>query len=133
MEQIVAHLTRRQEDVFLRGDSLVTLTDDGQTQRLNEHEILTIIDRSIRFEKCANSAWKPTSIPPWFAKHLLEGFSRRFPALQAVVTAPIIDPVSGALVNKYGYDKDKQLLPHCRRSRFRCPLIRRFPKSLRHS
>lgn len=109
MEQIVAHLTRRQEDVFLRGDSLVTLTDDGQTQRLNEHEILTIIDRSIRFEKCANSAWKPTNIPPWFAKHLLEGFSRRFPALQAVVTAPIIDPVSGALVNEHGYDKDKQL------------------------
>lgn len=109
MEQIVAHLTRRQEDVFLRGESLVTLTDEGQTQRLNEHEILTIIDRSIRFEKYVSSAWKPTDIPPWFAKHLLEGFSRRFPALQAVVTAPIIDPVTGALVNEYGYDEDKQL------------------------
>ena len=78
--------------------------------------MLAAMDRTFRFEKMVRvgsvfqAIVADASVPN--AKHMVQAFASHFPSLRAVVTAPIIVPATGRIIDKPGYDADTGLYVH---------------------
>lgn len=102
---------------FRRADSLVTINEDHQFVRQDEQLMMAELDRNFRFEKPSGSKDNPhrtsvTDVPLLTAKHLVKAYASQFPDLRAVVTAPILVPRTGRLIDKTGYDAETSLWVH---------------------
>ena len=105
MNQVAAVLNLRSE-LYRRADRLVAITSDSTFEVQTEHHVLTIFDRSFRFEKYneKKKEWLVSDPPATLAQQFLGAFGSQFPVIKALVTAPIMDPQTRRLLNTTGYD-----------------------------
>lgn len=105
MNQVATVLNQRSE-LYRRADRLVAITPDSTFEVQTEHHVLTIFDRSFRFEKFneKKKEWLISDPPATLAQQFLGAFASQFPVIKALITAPIIDPQTHRLLNTTGYD-----------------------------
>jgi hypothetical protein len=105
MNQVATVLNQRSE-LYRRADRLVAITPDSTFEVLTEHHVLTIFDRSFRFEKFneKKKAWLVSDPPATLAQQFLGAFGSQFPVIKALITAPIMEPHTRRLLNTTGYD-----------------------------
>jgi len=105
MNHIATVLNDRSE-LYRRADRLVTITADHSFEVQTEHHILTIFDRSFRFEKFNEKKkdWLVSDPPATLAQQFLGAYTRQFPEIKTVITAPIIQLQTHRLLDSTGYD-----------------------------
>jgi hypothetical protein len=105
MNQVATVLNQRSE-LYRRADRLVAITAESTFEVQTEHHVLTIFDRSFRFEKFneKKKAWLVSDPPATLAQQFLGAFGSQFPVIKALITAPIMDPHTRRLLNTTGYD-----------------------------
>ena len=105
MIQVATVLNQRSE-LYRRANQLVAITPDSTFEVQTEHHVLTIFDRSFRFEKFneKKKEWLVSDPPSTLAQQFLGAFGSQFPDIKALVTAPIMDPHTRRLLNTTGYD-----------------------------
>lgn len=107
MRRIVEVLRQRGE-VYRRAERMVAIRPDGTFEVQTEQTMLTLMDRSFRFE-ALNSAKKTSSAcnaPLQLARQILGSFGPEFPLVNTVVTAPILVPDTHRLIDAAGFDVD---------------------------
>jgi hypothetical protein len=105
MNQVATVLNQRSE-LYRRADRLVAITPESTFEVQTEHHVLTIFDRSFRFEKFneKKKEWLVSDPPATLAQQFLGAFGSQFPVIKALITAPIMDPHTRRLLNTTGYD-----------------------------
>jgi hypothetical protein len=105
MNQVATVLNHRSE-LYRRADRLVAITPESTFEVQTEHHVLTIFDRSFRFEKFNEKKkdWLVSDPPATLAQQFLGAFGSQFPVIKALITAPIMDPHTRRLINTTGYD-----------------------------
>ena len=105
MERMATVLNDRGE-FYRRGDGLVSITDDSKFSNQSGLSILSVFDRSFRFEIFVKSEKKyvPTDPPKDLALLFHAAFVPGFRPITAIITAPIIDPKTQRLISVSGYD-----------------------------
>ena len=105
MNQVATVLNQRSE-LYRRADRLVAITPESTFEVQTEHHVLTIFDRSFRFEKFneKKKEWLVSDPPATLAQQFLGAFGSQFSVIKALITAPIIDPQTRRLLNTTGYD-----------------------------
>lgn len=107
MDRMATALGERSE-FYQHAGRLVSVSDDNRFLEQSEHHVLTVFDRSFRFEKYSAKTkdWYPTDPSLELAKHFRGAFGSGFLPIKAIVTAPIIDPRNQRLITISGYDMD---------------------------
>ena len=107
MDRMAIVLGERGE-FYQRGGRLVAVSDENRFNEQSEHHVLTVFDRSFRFEKYSakSKSWYATDPSLELAKQFRGAFTSRFLPIKAVVTAPIIDPRTQRLITASGYDTE---------------------------
>ena len=102
----MANVLNQRSELYRRADRMVSITPQSTFEVQTEHHVLTTFDRSFRFEKFneKKKEWLVSDPPPALAQQFLGAFASQFPVINALVTAPIIEPQSGRLLNATGYD-----------------------------
>ena len=105
MSQMATVLNHRSE-LYRRADRLVAITPDSTFEVQTDHHVLTIFDRSFRFEKFneKKKEWLVSDPTANLAQQFLGAFGSHFPVIKALITAPIMDPHTRRLINTTGYD-----------------------------
>lgn len=105
MNQVATVLNQRSE-LYRRADRLVAITPESTFEVQTEHHVLTIFDRSFRFEKFneKKKAWLVCDPPATLAQQFLGAFGPQFPAIKALITAPIMEPHTRRVLTTTGYD-----------------------------
>lgn len=105
MEEIVATFLRN-ESFYRRGNALATIDADTKIVEVNPYQTLAEMDRQFRFEKQYNKEVRPVDPPVELARLFGAAYAHRFPRLKAIITAPIIVPLTGRLISQPGYDAE---------------------------
>jgi len=105
MNRMAAVLGERGE-FYQRDGSLVSVNDDNRFTLQSEHHVLTVFDRSFRFEAYSLKAkdWLPADPSLELAKQFRGAFTSQFLPIKAIITAPIMDPKTQRLITVSGYD-----------------------------
>lgn len=103
MEEIVEEFLSRGE-FYQRARELVSISSDCRIVPQGEQSVLAAMDRSFCFKRSRKNELVLADAPSTLAKMMSEAYAARFPVLNAVVTAPIIDPRTGRLISTSGYD-----------------------------
>ena len=104
MDRIV-EILREQDTYYRRASRLVAIDSDAKISIVEEHRALREFDSRFRFvRKIGNGQLVEANGPLETAKFLCRAYADQFPTLKAVVTAPIIEPLSGRLICGAGYD-----------------------------
>lgn len=104
MEDIVGYLSAA-GSFYRRANTLVAINEGGKFAIINESQTLVELDRQFSFVRHKQEKALPADATTMMAKLLCEGYVDRFPKLNALITAPILDPKSGRLITQPGYDE----------------------------
>lgn len=110
--KIIADFIRDENIVFTRGSELVNVAPEGKFRSMDAENLGYYLDSSISFQKFStkNNTYVPCDCPPAYAKTLYsQRLSLGFPELETVITAPILDPATGRIIDKDGYDKKTRI------------------------
>lgn len=105
----IAAILDRNDLVFARGGSLVSIDDDGSLATKQKHGLLALMDQSVHFEQLTKFGWEPMDAKKDWGDLLVGGYLNRFRTLNAVLTAPIIVPSTGRVITTSGYDAEQQV------------------------
>lgn len=102
----IAEELQRRGEIYQRAGRMVIIRDDGNFDVQSDVSILTLFDRCFRFESWneKKKGWQPSDPALQLAKQFLGSFVQSFPVVKAVITAPILDPVSNSVLATNGYD-----------------------------
>lgn len=113
-------LIRVDGSIFERGGELVRVAGDGSVVPMNRDGLALHLDGVAKFAKfdARSEEFKPCDCPESLPKGLLAMRGDwRLPTLKAVVTAPTLDPKTGRVLERDGYDPETGLLLACRDTR----------------
>lgn len=104
----IVEVLRQRGELYRRAERMVAIRHDGTFEVQTEQTMLTLLDRSFRFE-ALNGAKKTSSacnasLP--LARQILGSFGPEFPLVNTVVTAPILVPGTHRLIDAAGFDVD---------------------------
>jgi hypothetical protein len=105
----IAAILDRNDLVFARGGSLVSINDDGSLAAKQKHGLLALMDQSVHFEQLTKNGWEAMDAKKDWGDLLVGGYLNRFRMLNAVLTAPIIIPTTGRVITTSGYDAEQQV------------------------
>jgi hypothetical protein len=111
--QRVLELLRLDGQIYLRGDELVQVDDDGRIIPLNGDALILAADRTVAFEKLdgRTSDWVRTDCPMHIGKGMMAARNLwNFPKLLGTATAPAYDPATGRVIDADGYDEGTSLM-----------------------
>lgn len=116
MERMAIVLNERGE-FYRRANRLVSVNEENGFTEQSEHHVLTVFDRSFRFESfnALKKEWRVTDPTLELAKHFRAAFVSKFLPIQAIITAPIMCPMTQRVINSSGYDLPTSVfaaLPH---------------------
>jgi hypothetical protein len=97
------------EHAFLRGASLIQVSDAGKIQIINDLGMLKLLDQTIRFEQWNGRLWIPADARLEWSRMLIGPYAGNFKPLNAVLSAPIIWPTTGEVLSAPGYNSEHQL------------------------
>lgn len=107
MRKIVEVLQHRGE-LYRRAERMVAIRHDGTFEAQNDQMLLTLLDRSFRFESWSAVKNSPCACnaPLPLAKQILGSCAGDFPLVNTVVTAPILVPGAQRLIEATGFDEE---------------------------
>lgn len=108
MEDMVREFVERGM-FYRRANVLVAIGDDLKLIEQNEQLMLAAMDRTFRFEHWRGEKWCVANALLTDAKHLVNAYVHRFPELRTVITAPIMVPLTGRIIDTTGYDVETKL------------------------
>jgi hypothetical protein len=103
------NILAQREFAFLRGHSLVQISDAGSIKLLSDLGALKLLDHSIRFEHLQRGVWEAVDARPEWAKLITGPYSESFKPLKATLSSPVICPESGRILASPGYNAKHQI------------------------
>lgn len=124
MQQMAAVLKDRGE-FYARSGGLVSIDIDNKFFNQNALTVLSVFDRSFRFESFAKKEkkWLPADPPKDLAQLFHAAYAPAFLPIKAIITAPIMCPLTQRLITASGYDAETGLFAAM--SDDVCPVIER--------
>jgi hypothetical protein len=110
MQQMAAVLKDRGE-FYARSGGLVSIDTDNRFYNQNALTVLSVFDRSFRFEAYSKKEkdWLPADPPKDLAQLFHAAYVPAFLPIKAIITAPIMCPVTQRLITLSGYDAETGL------------------------
>ncbi|VBB42841.1 conserved hypothetical protein [uncultured Desulfatiglans sp.] len=111
--QAVFELMRVQGSHYGRGGEIVKVTSEGAVVPRDREGLLFDLDVLARWERFDRRAedWRPCDCPPSVAAGAMAARGETgLPELLGVATAPVLDPVTGRLIDQDGFDREARLL-----------------------
>jgi len=104
----IVELLRQRGELYRRAERMVAIRHDGTFEVQTDQTMLTLLDRSFRFEALngANKTSNACNAPLQLARQILSSFGPEFPLVNTVVTAPILVPGTHRLIDTTGFDLD---------------------------
>ncbi len=100
----IVSILRDREIFFERAGAIVSVDQNGRLYKIGANQVRAAIDRVIRLEHFKRDQWRSTDAALDLAKILCEAHADKLMPLDAVLTAPCLDPITGRLVTTSGYD-----------------------------
>jgi hypothetical protein len=108
---------RQAGSLYERNGEIVRVTEDGEVMPLNLQGILLELDRHVRWLRKAkkiDAGVVPCDCPRSVADGVIATRGEwGLPKLRAVATAPTMDPLTGRLIERDGYDSETGILIVC--------------------
>jgi hypothetical protein len=110
MQQMATVLKDRGE-FYARANELVSIDVDNKFVNHNALTVLSVFDRSFRFEAYAkkDKKWVPADPPKDLAQLFHAAFVPAFLPIKSIITAPIMCPLTQRLITVSGYDAETGL------------------------
>jgi hypothetical protein len=107
-QQKMATVLRERGEFYVRANGLVSVDADNKFVNHNALTVLSVFDRSFRFETFAkkDKKWLPVDPPKDLAQLFHAAFVSEFSPIKSIITAPIMCPLTQRLITSSGYDAE---------------------------